>query len=47
MLGEIGDPQAITALEFARDNDFGVNYEGDTVSIRAKEALEKFKTQNS
>jgi HEAT repeat protein len=39
ILGEIGNSEVIPALEWAVANDQGVNYEGDSISSRARWAI--------
>lgn len=39
LLGKIGNSEVIPALEWAASNDQGVNYEGDSISSRARWAI--------
>lgn len=45
LLGKIGDSKAIPALEWAIEFDKGENYEGDSISSRAKWALEEIQNR--
>ena len=40
-LGRIGDERAIPSLTRAKEKDFGVDYEGETVSSAADDALKQ------
>lgn len=44
LLGKIGDNKARQALEWVYKNDNGENYEGDSISARAKWALDELRS---
>jgi HEAT repeat protein len=44
-LAKIGDARAIRALEYARDNDTGNDYEGFPIADMASEALQKIRSR--
>jgi HEAT repeat protein len=47
ILGKIGDPTAEPILRWVELNDKGINYEGDTVSARAKWALGEIRNSDN